>query len=390
MVQSSVGILPRVYSSFKNKFDVNARYWGSLKKQSSIQFRRYRGVAGLIQRRLVMAISIILFSGIFIFLIGFILREVQIIGLSEAIAFTGLTFLISLLFNGWLILRLTRQSLRSIEHVEDSLVKIMQTGQIIPEQILATDSLSSTPFLQAFNSLLDHVDAIETQHLEFLAKVAHDIRSPVATILGYSELLTSPELRHNDKFIDQSYQVIRKQGNQVCQLVEEAVLAAEIDSGHLEFRFIEFDLNKFLGEIVAEASRQSGSQIGFNPPAGEIHLLGDPIYLRKAVQHLIENATKFSDPGSRVIVELKVFQATGWVMISVKDFGIGIDEKDQGNLFRRFSRIRNERTLEIPGNGLGLYIANRIVESHKGTITLKSKPNRGSTFTIQLPAINHA
>ena len=390
MLQSSVGILPRVFSSFKNKFDMNARYWGNLAKQNSIQFRRYRGVAGIIQRRLVLAITIILFSGILIFMIGLILREAQILGLSEAIAFSGLTFLLSLLFNGWLILRMTRQPLRSIEYVEDSLVKIMKTGQIIPDRVLSTDSLASTPFLQAFYSLLNHVDTIETQHLEFLAKVAHDIRSPVATILGYSELLSSPELRHNDKFIDQSYQVIRKQGNQVCQLVEEAVLAAEIDSGHLEFRFIEFDLKKFLGEIVTEASQKSGRQIGFNPPAGEVHLLGDAIYLRKAVQHLIENATKFSDPGSRVIVELKVFQATGWVTISVKDFGIGIDEKDQSNLFRRFSRIRNERTLEIPGNGLGLYIANRIVESHKGTITLKSKPNRGSIFTIQLPAINHA
>lgn len=390
MLQPSSGILPRVYFSVKTKIDGNVKHLGNLAKQNSYQFRSYRGVAGIIQRRLVMAISIALFSGILIFLTGFFLRELQIIGLTEAIAFIGLTFLISLLFNGWLILRLTRQSLRSIERVEDSLVEIMNTGKVIPDQILSTDGYSATPFLQSFHSLLNHVDVIETKHLEFLARIAHDIRSPVATILGYSELLASPELRHNEKFIDQSYRVIRKQGNQVCQLVEEAVLAAEIDSGHLEFRFIEFDLKIFLGEIITEVSQQSGREIGFNPPTGDVHLMGDPIYLRKAVQYLIENAIKFSDPWSPVTVQLKSFQAKGWVLISVKDLGIGIDEKDQSNLFRRFSRIRNERTLDIPGNGLGLYIANRIVEAHQGTITLISKPNQGSTFTIQLLAVNHA
>jgi light-regulated signal transduction histidine kinase (bacteriophytochrome) len=185
-----------------------------------------------------------------------------------------------------------------------------------------------------------------------------------------------------------NYHVIRKQGNQVCQLVEEAVLAAEIDSGHLEFRFIEFDLRKFLGEIVAEASQKSGREIGFNPPAGEVHSLGDPIYLRKAVQHLIENAIKFSDPGSNGVGQLKSF-TKGWVLLSIKDLGVGIDEMDQSNYSAVLAASGTRRTLDIPATDFAFILptASRVPSRDDH---LKTKPNQGSTFTIQLFAVNHA
>jgi len=359
--------------------------WKTILGRFTSRIRNYRGVAGIIRRQMVFAISIALILEFTLFLSVIILRDQGIFDLIETIALVSFLFLLGLLFNGWLILRLTRRPLQAIEGVEKTLVNIIESGQIRQEHISALDRLASTPFLGAFNSLLKHVDALESHHLEFLSKVAHEIRSPIATILGYTELLANQDHRPDERFTDEWYQVIRRQGTQVCMLVEKAVLAAELDAGHNHFQFTEFELGQFLGILVEECRKKSGRSIQFIHPTGEIRVSGDLLNLREAVLNLIDNALKFSNPASPVVVGMHASDKLGWVEISVQDEGIGIDDKDISNLFRRFSRIRSEYTQHIPGNGLGLYIANRIVQNHKGGITVASKLHQGSIFTIHLP-----
>jgi len=243
----------------------------------------------------------------------------------------------------------------------------------------------ATPFLQAYYGMLQHIDSLETSHLEFLGRVMHDIRSPMATILGYSELLTESELRHNDQFIDKAFEIIRRQGNQVCELLENATLAAEVDAERFPSQFTEFELDELVDSVARDKKYEP--TVDFTNRAGRIIVNGDPLSLQIAIRNLVDNGIKFSTPGQPVHLRLAYAQTPGWIEIQVEDHGFGIEDKDQATLFRRFTRVRNERTQLIPGNGLGLYITQRIVEKHAGNILIDSTLDKGTTFTICLPLV---
>ena len=119
--------------------------------------------------------------------------------------------------------------------------------------------------------------------------------------------------------------------------------------------------------------------------AGNPTVIADAIGLREAINNIIDNGVKFSPSNKPVEVILQETKNPNWVEISVTDHGIGIADRDKPVLFRRFSRIHNAKTNDLPGNGLGLYIANNIIMNHQGEIKVDSKPEVGSTFTIQLP-----
>ena len=358
-----------------------------LEKKPAVRFRTYTGVAGIIRRRMVISISVALFYGSISILLGFLLYARQVVNIAEAITLIGMLFIIGLILNGWLILRIMRNPLKNIEHVEDTLVEMVESGTFkIPTTQIK--DIQSTPFIQAYYAMLEHVDEIETNNLEFLAKISHEIRSPLASILGYSELLTDSKLRHDDQFIDTCYNIIRKEGNQVCRLVEDAVLASGISSGHYNFEYLPLQLEKFLNLVVEEASKRTDREIRFTNSAGEVNVTADAIGLREVFNNLIDNSVKFSPADRAVEIELRKAKNPQWVEIAITDFGIGIEEKEQQIIFRRFSRVHDERTKDIPGNGLGLYIANHIILNHQGEIKVDSTPDSGSTFTVLLPVEN--
>lgn len=388
MEKMTYGTLPRLDLIFQNLIKPktsNVQDWIKSIRRPSIKFRSYTGVAGIIRRRMVISISIALFSGSFSILIGFIFYANQLATINEAITMVGLLFVTGLILNGWLILRMMSNPIKDIEHVEDSLVKMVETGKYRIRNQTPDSELASTPLIQSFYSMLEHVDTIETHHLEFLAKVSHDIRSPLASMLGYAELLTDSELRHDDNFIDTCYHIIRKEGNQVCRFVEDAVLAAGVGSGHYNFEFAPLRIDQLLDHLVSETSKKFKRDILFDNQVGDLTINADAMGLREAIIKLIDNGVKFSNHNSPVEVCLHRTKNPKWVEISISDHGIGMEEKDLPIIFRRFSRISNENTDGIPGNGLGLYIANNIILSHQGEIKVESNPNVGSTFTVILP-----
>jgi signal transduction histidine kinase len=255
--------LELIFQNIKKQFLSSVQRWHILIKRPSIRFRTYTGVAGIIRRRMVISISVALFSGSISILIGFFLYARNLVNLAEAITMVGMFFIMGLILNGWLILRMMSNPLKNIEYVEDTLVKMAETGMYKIEEKTPESELENAPFIQAYYSLLEHLDTIETHNLEFLAQMSHEIRSPLASILGYSELLTDSELRHDDRFIDNCYHIIRKEGNQVCRLVEDAVLAAGIGSGHYNFEFTPVKVDQLIMHLVDEARKKFKREITY-------------------------------------------------------------------------------------------------------------------------------
>ena len=147
------------------------------------------------------------------------------------------------------------------------------------------------------------------------------------------------------------------------------------------------DLVKLLDEVVFDFTGESyklGIELIFLKPDHALPTVTvDPEKIRVVMQNLIENAIKYSDKGSRVFVNILEDEKN--IEISVRDTGIGIEEKDQPRIFEKFFRAENAQKQNSIGSGLGLYTIKRIVESHNGKLWFESKAGEGTTFHVSLP-----
>ena len=136
-------------------------------------------------------------------------------------------------------------------------------------------------------------------------------------------------------------------------------------------------------ERVAAPAAQREVKVLALPPDPGTTVVGDERQLVSALVNLLDNAIKYSEPGS--IVELEADRQGGWVVITVRDQGIGIPSKDLERIFERFYRVDRARSRETGGTGLGLSIVRHVASNHGGTVEVASREGEGSTFTLRLP-----
>jgi signal transduction histidine kinase len=347
--------------------------------------RRYQGLAGRMRRQVVIGVALGLLIGEFGIVVGYTLNARQSLDYEQEFVFVAMIAMAGIMAGGLLTLRLMAMSLDSIERVEASMKQMASAENHKAIKAVIHEEDGSNPLIGAYNLLVDHLDEIETQNLEFLGKITHDIRSPLASVMGYAELLGDPDLRKDGLFLDKCQRTITKEGQQIATLVEDAFLTAGLDNGRYEVTLLPFHLERLVEEISQEVGQRYKREIQWQNRVGEAVVLGDPIGMREAIQKLVINAVKYSPAGEPVIVMLECAEKPDRVMIHVKDQGIGIDELGKAMLFRRFGRIRNDATRGINGTGLGLYIAKNIISQHNGEIYVESEPGEGSTFTVLLP-----
>jgi len=219
---------------------------------------------------------------------------------------------------------------------------------------------------------------------EFVSMLSHDIRNPLNTILLAAGLLQKhgEELTSDGKI--NHLQLIRNAIKNVSNLLDEASLIGQSDSGKLSYQPQTLDLEKLCYELVEQSqlsAQEKQLNLIFTSSEHCFKFLGDEILLRHIVSNLLNNAIKYSPPDSTVIFELIKQDKT--VILKFQDQGIGITEEDQKQLFQPFHRGENVGI--IPGSGLGLTIVKQCVAVHGGDITVNSQVGIGSTFTVSLP-----
>jgi signal transduction histidine kinase len=218
-----------------------------------------------------------------------------------------------------------------------------------------------------------------------MARVVHDLRSPLATMMNYAELLSEPVMQQNEEYLNKCSEVILRQGKQICTFIEDVLSAVKAETNLHQMKVSSFHLNQLVEDVIQEFRQQTSREIFFENQAGDVVVVGDALGLREVLINLVDNGVKFSSPGQPVHVGLLTGNAPGWVEIPVRDHGFGIEQAELDRLFHRFGRIKNEFTDGIPGSGLGLYIVKNIVQHHHGSIAVESYPGEGSTFTVSLP-----
>jgi len=224
------------------------------------------------------------------------------------------------------------------------------------------------------------------QKNRFLGMAAHDLRNPIGSIKGFLEFIrenhASLETEKLLEFLDISYRASRAS----LQLLDELLDITAIESGHLELRKISFNPDQLLDEIIARNrlfADKKGITIqreGANAPV-EIH--ADPGKLDQVINNLLSNAIKYSPQGSPVTVRTGV-QQNAWT-VSVIDQGPGIAEAGREKIFKPFGRAGSRPTGGESSTGLGLAIAKRIIDEHRGSISFETPAGGGTVFTCSVP-----
>lgn len=225
------------------------------------------------------------------------------------------------------------------------------------------------------------------QQQQFTANAAHELRSPLASLLSTVEaLLRLPPA--NLPQIQAMLPTIERQGRRLSQLIADLLLLTSLEQNPSTKPFQPCCLNDLISDLTEEflelavaADIDLTSQV----PKLEIYVLGHESQLYRLVSNLIANAIQHTPAGGSISVGLELRDRTA--IITVKDTGIGIPLDQQTRIFDRFYRVDQDRSRKTGGTGLGLAIANAITHFHQGYLTVNSAPGVGSLFTIHLPCL---
>jgi len=223
----------------------------------------------------------------------------------------------------------------------------------------------------------------ERQKDEFISVVSHELKTPITSLKAFGQLI---ERRLNESGDTISADMIKKMNTNVSKLtilVQDLVDVTRIENNKLRLRVSSFDFGEMLNDIAEEIMKVYPThQLNINV-AGTIHVQQDREKTEQVVRNLITNAIKYSPDADRVSIEAVI--KNEFVKCTVTDFGIGISEQQQKQIFDRFYQASDKTANPFPGLGLGLYISKSIVENQGGILTVNSTPGKGSQFIFTMP-----
>lgn len=223
---------------------------------------------------------------------------------------------------------------------------------------------------------------------EFMSLASHELKTPVTSLKMYTQVLQRQAERRGDAGMTDRFVKMDRQIDKLTGLINDLLNVARIEGGRLEYLDESFDLNAVVREAVDAVQSTTAKHTIAIQGALDTPIWGDGERIGQVVTNLLTNAVKYSPQADRVIVRLAREDETA--VISVQDFGIGVDEAQQQKIFDQFYRVSDPSEKTYPGLGLGLYIASEIVKRHGGMLRVQSAKDEGATFTVILPLIHQA
>jgi signal transduction histidine kinase len=221
---------------------------------------------------------------------------------------------------------------------------------------------------------------------EFVALISHDLRTPLTSIIGYVELALDDQVEPELDEERRSYlEVVARSSERLLRLVDDLLFVARLQAGTLVLTRTELDLSGIAAQAVEEARPRAEAKalaLSFLGSASVV-VEADKGRIFQLLDNLISNAIKFTPEGGRV--DIRVVSALDGVVLEVSDTGIGLGPGETELVFERFFRSTRADAQQIPGTGLGLFIARAITEAHGGKISASSREGTGTTFRIELP-----
>ncbi|HEX6486291.1 MAG TPA: ATP-binding protein [Nocardioidaceae bacterium] len=234
--------------------------------------------------------------------------------------------------------------------------------------------------------LVQELQQIDRYKTEMISTLAHELKNPLTAIIGHLELLETEE---DGRVTGRSLAAIERGATRLSNLVVDLLLLSKVGDPQRPFTPVPVDLAGIVtcaGDLLRAQAAKQEVTVALRGADRKVHAFGEAAELDRLVGNLLGNAIKFSPSGGTVVFSLE--EVGGDVVLRCSDDGIGISSEDQAQLFTEFFRSTNPAALDIPGTGLGLTIVKRIVERHRGSITLESALGRGTTFTVTLPGVS--
>jgi len=220
---------------------------------------------------------------------------------------------------------------------------------------------------------------------EFISNVSHELKSPLTSIRMMTEMLHHNRVETEERK-SAYYSAMLEESEHLSHLIDNILDFSRMDDDRKKYDFIDLYLDellmKFL-ESTRERLPEPGFDIRYSLSDGLPVIKADKNAILQVFYNLVDNAIKFS--GTSRQIDISLFSRDDELLFCVKDYGIGISGKDQEKIFDRFYRCDESQKLGIKGSGIGLTIVKKIIEAHKGHLTLESKPGEGSTFCVHLP-----
>ncbi|HLL60626.1 MAG TPA: PAS domain S-box protein [Candidatus Nitrosocosmicus sp.] len=257
-----------------------------------------------------------------------------------------------------------------------------------PINILASISIIKNENGVAIGAVSVNRDITDRKKLEqrkddFVALASHELKTPVTSLKMYSQIL---EQRFIEKGDEESTTMISKMDHQLTRLnnlITGLLDVSRVQAGKLEYKKDNFSVDDLVYEIIENIQRITKTHKIFTDGQTKQNIIGDRDRIGQVLTNLINNAIKYSPEANQVIVHSEKKRDS--VLISVKDFGMGIPKREQPRVFDRFFQSSNPIIQTYPGLGLGLYISKEIVDRHNGKIWVESTEGKGSTFNFTLP-----
>ena len=307
---------------------------------------------------------------------------------SDTVIVLGYVMLGIMVFSVTFLL-LQERSMAYIGKISDAVRDISEGDLNTTIEVVGDDEFSAmaanlNKMVEEIRQLMDKEREAERTKNELITNVAHDLRTPLTSIIGYLEILSgksaplTPEMQ--TKYIDIAY----SKSKRLEKLIEDLFGFTKLNYGRISMRVTKVDIIKLLGQLLEESypnfsNKGLSYELQSNVPAKVI--LADGNLLARLFDNLINNAIKYGAEGKRILV--KVHAAAETVQVSVTNYGYVIPPEELPLIFDKFYRVEQSRSTHTGGTGLGLAIVKNIVDMHGGDITVKSDLN-GTVFTVTL------
>lgn len=284
---------------------------------------------------------------------------------------------------------LSRRLARPITEIAEVAQKI-QSGDL-DQRIVVRSGDEFGRLAASLNGMVDTLNAditklrkLEQIRSEFLGNVSHELRTPIFAIQGMLETLLNGALE--DREVNRSFvESALRNTERLNTLLADLIDISSIESGEMKMSFRTFRIGAFLEGIISEmlpVATRKGISLELSADPADPDVLGDKERLRQVMVNLIDNAIKYSESGTTVVVEARSHGER--MTISVSDSGVGIPAEDIPRIFERFYRVDKERSRDAGGTGLGLAIVKHIAEAHGGRVSVESAVGKGSVFSFSL------
>ena len=285
------------------------------------------------------------------------------------------------------------------KHMADSILKPLQEiSAVIRKADFGKEKIEFQNY--SYSELQEITDALQTMNnqiaknlenlerekqirQEFFTNASHELKTPLTSIRGYSELLRQHAITDPDQ-IDHCLDCVLKESDHMTKLINDILTISKLEAKDYVVQKSHIKLKDLLENVLNSLSVQAKAMnLDIDASCENVTVYANLDHIQGILYNLISNAIKYNKPNGKIIIIIK--ERLDNILIKVMDTGIGISKEDQEKVFQRFYRVDKQRSKIVAGTGIGLAIVKHIVQFYNGSISLKSKENEGTSIEISLP-----